>query len=149
MPTADRTAHCQHCGTDWTPPPKAGFPPKFCPEPECQEARRLYRNAQVRLARQARERQQRDRKDLIAKVMKEELAEISTRADQRRLAARDELGTDVRRLASARGDHDTYHALLEVASTALAWATRIRPDESAWNLPVEPEAMDYPELMAA
>jgi hypothetical protein len=145
----EREAHCQHCGETWSYSHQTGFPPKWCPKPDCQNARRLYKNAQVKLARQARERQQKERKALVAKVMKEELAEISTRADQRRMAARDELRSDVRQLASARGDNDTYHALLDLAADALAWATRIRPDESAWNLPVEPESMDYPELMAA
>lgn len=100
------------------------------------------------MARQARERQQRERRELIAKLMKEELVEVSLRADTRRLAARDELRRDVRTLAYASGDEDTYGALLDLAASALAWATRIRPDGTNWKPPIEP-VEDYGELMVA
>lgn len=145
---SERTAHCQHCGDDWTPPPKAGFPPMFCSKRDCQEARRLRRNAQINLAKKARRRQRQERNELIAQVMDAELAEISHRADVRRLAARFEVGQDVRRLATATGDQQTYDALLDLAADALAFATRIRPD-APLKLAAEEPAEDYGELMVA
>jgi hypothetical protein len=165
---------CKECGSDFAVERSPGSYPSYCDE--CRKVKRQeWRNAinvNRRAERDTRSESMRERnaqglaqkasaarwqrpdpeprrQDLMRSIMRGELDQVMVRADGRRLAARNDLRRDVRTLAYAMGDEDTYHALLDIAADALAWATRIRPDGSALNVPTERPVEDYGELMVA